>query len=36
VAFLDTFEMALSKELIANYLEFFKTQPKTTPVINRS
>jgi len=36
VAFLDTFEMALSKELIANYLEFFKARPKTTPVISRS
>jgi len=36
VAFLDTFEMALSKELIANYLEFFKAHPKTTPVISRS
>ncbi len=36
VAFLDTFEMTLSKELIANYLEFFKAWPKTTPVISRS
>ncbi|HKL59115.1 MAG TPA: TetR/AcrR family transcriptional regulator, partial [Sphaerochaeta sp.] len=36
VAFLDTFEMALSKELIANYLEFFKSKPKTTPVVSRS
>ncbi|MDT4760903.1 TetR/AcrR family transcriptional regulator [Sphaerochaeta sp. PS] len=36
VAFLDTFEMSLSKELIANYLEFYKTKPRTTPVITRS
>ncbi len=36
VAFLDTFEMTLSKELIANYLEFFKARPRTTPVISRS
>ena len=35
VAFLDTFDMALSKELISNYLEFFKTNPKGNSVIPR-
>ncbi|HKL57578.1 MAG TPA: TetR/AcrR family transcriptional regulator [Sphaerochaeta sp.] len=35
VAFLDTFEMALSKELISNYLEFFKSDPRRTPVVSR-
>ncbi|MFA6785068.1 MAG: TetR/AcrR family transcriptional regulator [Sphaerochaeta sp.] len=36
VAFLDTFDMILSKELIANYLEFFKTNPLGNAVIPRS
>ncbi len=35
VAFLDTFEMDLSKELVANYLEFFKADPNQTPVVSR-
>jgi AcrR family transcriptional regulator len=36
VAFLDTFDMVLSKELINNYLEFFKTSPKGNLVLPRS
>jgi AcrR family transcriptional regulator len=36
VAFLDTFDMVLSKELINNYLEFFKTSPKGNLVLSRS
>ena len=36
VAFLDTFDMVMSKELIANYLEFFKTNPLGNAVIPRS
>lgn len=36
VAFLDTFDMVLSKELINNYLEFFKTDPNGNLVIPRS
>jgi AcrR family transcriptional regulator len=35
VAFLDTFDMVLSKELINNYLEFFKTAPEGNLVIPR-
>jgi AcrR family transcriptional regulator len=35
VAFLDTFDMVLSKELINNYLEFFKTKPNGNLVIPR-
>jgi AcrR family transcriptional regulator len=36
VAFLDTFDMTLSKELITNYLECFKTDPQGNQVIFRS
>jgi AcrR family transcriptional regulator len=35
LAFLDTYDMDLSKELVSNYLEFFKTSPEPTDVVPR-
>ncbi len=35
LAFLDTYDMDLSKELVSNYLEFFKTKPDPTDVVPR-
>ncbi len=35
LAFLDNYDMDLSKELVSNYLEFFKTDPDPTEVVPR-
>jgi hypothetical protein len=35
LAFLDSYDMDLAKELVSNYLEFFKTKPDSTGVVPR-